>query len=251
MRQCSNKRDPDKLRPIKIIKNYTRYAEGSVLISQGNTRVVCNASVEESVPHHKKDTGEGWVTAEYSMLPRATQIRSGRESKRGRLSGRTQEISRLIGRALRSVCDFKKLGERQIIIDCDVLQADGGTRCASINGGYIALGLACQKLLKRGIIKRYPIKDMVAAISTGIVNGVPFLDLNYEEDFKAEVDMNFVMTGKGLLVEVQGTAEHSPFSFADLAAMRKLAWIGIQDIIAVERRILGARQTNSCCRNQK
>lgn len=241
MNKRFSKRDPNKLRPIKIIKNYTRYAEGSVLISQGNTRVVCNASVEETVPHHKKDSGEGWVTAEYSMLPRATHIRSRREAKRGKLSGRTQEISRLIGRALRSACDFKKLGERQIIVDCDVLQADGGTRCVSINGGYIALGLACQKLIERGIIKRYPIKDTVAAISTGVVNGVPFLDLNYEEDASAEVDMNFVMTGKGLLVEVQGTAEHSPFSFSDLAAMKKLAWRGIQDIIATEREILGKK----------
>jgi len=225
-----DKRKTNQLRPITIKTNFTRYAEGSVLIQQGNTIVLCNASVEESVPPYKKGTGEGWVTAEYSMLPRATHTRSSREAVKGKQSGRTQEISRLIGRALRAVVDMKKLGERQITVDCDVLQADGGTRCASITGAYVALNLAIQGLLKKKLIKKNPLTGSVAAISTGIINGTPCLDLNYEEDFTAEVDMNFVVTGKGHFVEVQGTAEHNPFSFEDLTAMKNLALKGLSEI---------------------
>lgn len=231
-------RKPGQLRPLQFQKNYTRYAEGSVLVVQGNTRVLCNASVEESVPPHKKNSGEGWVTAEYSMLPRATHTRSNREATKGKVSGRTQEISRLVGRALRSVVDFKALGERQIMVDCDVLQADGGTRCASINGGMVALYLACSHLLKKGLIAKPFMTDFVAAISTGIVEGTPCLDLNYEEDSTAEVDMNFVMTSKGMLVEVQGTAEHAPFGFKDLTAMHRLASLGIKKIVAEQKKMV-------------
>lgn len=236
----SAKRARQQLRPLIIKKNYTRYAEGSVLVCQGMTEVLCNATVEEKVPPFKKGSGEGWVTAEYAMLPRSTHTRMDREVKRGRESGRTMEISRLIGRALRAVCDVKLLGERQIIVDCDVIQADGGTRCASITGGYVALVLACQKLMQQKMIEKNPILDLVAAVSTGIIKGRACLDLDYEEDSKAEVDMNFVMTGKGLFVEVQGTAEHSPFDFAQLDAMRKLAWKGIQEIMREQKKILAA-----------
>lgn len=233
-----NNRKPNQLRPIKVQKNYILHPEGSVLISQGNTKVICNASIEESVPRFLRDTGKGWVTAEYSMLPRATHTRSSRESKKGKQSGRTQEISRLIGRSLRSICDFEKLGERQIVIDCDVIQADGGTRCASITGGYIALALAVKKLLKEKLIKKNPLTDTVAAISVGILNQSPLLDLNYEEDSTAEVDMNFVMTGKGKFVEVQGTAEEEPFSFEDLVAMKKLAAKGVKEITKIQKNII-------------
>lgn len=234
----SAKRSEQQLRPLTIKKNYTRYAEGSVLVCQGMTEVLCNATVEEKVPPFKKGSGEGWVTAEYAMLPRSTHTRMDREVKRGRESGRTMEISRLIGRALRAVCDVKLLGERQIIVDCDVIQADGGTRCASITGGYVALVLACQKLCQQKMIEKNPILDLVAAVSTGIIKGRACLDLDYEEDSTAEVDMNFVMTGKGLFVEVQGTAEHSPFDFAKLDAMRKLAWQGIQKIMREQKKAL-------------
>ena len=228
-------RKPDELRKIEIVKNYTRYAEGSVLIKQGNTHVICNASVEEKVPPHKKNSGTGWVTAEYSMLPRATHERTDREAVKGKQKGRTQEISRLVGRALRSVVDFKKLGERQIIIDCDVIQADGGTRCASINGGYIALALACKSLLEKKLIKENPLTGSVAAISTGIKEGVALLDLDYNEDSTAHVDMNFVMTGTGKFVEIQGTAEHEPFSLEEMLSMQKLAYSGINKIIALQK----------------
>jgi len=231
-----DKRKFNQLRPVKITPNYTRYAEGSVLIEQGNTVVLCNASLEEKVPPYKKDTGEGWVTAEYSMLPRATHTRSSREVSKGKPSGRTQEISRLIGRALRAITDFKILGERQITIDCDVIQADGGTRCASINGGYIALAMACQKLFKAGLVEKFPLTDSIAAISTGIIEGTPCLDLNYEEDSTAFVDMNFVMTGKGLFVEVQGTAEHEPFNFNQLEQMKNLAVKGIREITKLQKK---------------
>lgn len=234
----SDKRNPNQLRPIKIIPHYTKYAEGSVLMVQGHTKVLCNASVEEEVPRHKKGSGEGWVTAEYSMLPRATHTRSSREAVKGKLSGRTQEISRLIGRALRSIIDLKKLGERQITIDCDVLQADGGTRCASINGGYVALALAIQGLLKKEKLLESPLLGPVAAISTGIVKGISCLDLNYDEDSTAEVDMNFVMTGSGGFVEIQGTAEHAPFTFAQMTAMKNLAVKGIREIISFQQKIL-------------
>ena len=231
-------RKPDELRKIEIVKNYTRYAEGSVLIKQGNTHVICNASVEEKVPPHKKNSGTGWVTAEYSMLPRATHERTDREAVKGKQKGRTQEISRLVGRALRSVVDFKKLGERQIIIDCDVIQADGGTRCASINGGYIALALACKSLLEKKLIKENPLTGSVAAISTGIKEGVALLDLDYNEDSTAHVDMNFVMTGTGKFVEIQGTAEHEPFSLEEMLSMQQLALAGISEITSLQKQLL-------------
>ncbi|HBF12708.1 MAG TPA: ribonuclease PH [Deltaproteobacteria bacterium] len=234
----SDKRNPNQLRPIKMVPHYTRYAEGSVLIKQGHTVVLCNASVEEDVPRHVKGSGKGWVTAEYAMLPRATHTRSSRESVKGKVQGRTQEISRLVGRALRSVCDMSLLGERQITVDCDVLQADGGTRCASITGGYVALAMACTKLVKQGAIPSSPLTGMVAAVSTGIVSGVSCLDLNYEEDSAAEVDMNFVVTDAGLFVEVQGTAEHNPFSFTNLQIMKNLAMKGIRQIIIEQKKIL-------------
>lgn len=236
MKKRHSGRTPAMLRPVKIKTKFTRYAEGSVLITQGHTQVICTASVEEEVPRHKKNSGEGWVTAEYSMLPRATHTRSQREAVKGKVSGRTQEISRLIGRALRAVIDLKKLGERSVLIDCDVIQADGGTRCASINGGYVALKMACDGLVKKGLIPESPLLDSVAAISTGVVDGVACLDLDYEEDSTAHVDMNFVMTGFGKFVEIQGTAEHEPFSIAEMDAMRKLAQKGIAEIIAIQER---------------
>ena len=233
-----DKRRPNQLRTIKITKNYTRYAEGSVLIAQGHTKVLCNATVEEKVPPFKKDSGEGWVNAEYSMLPRSTHTRTSREAKKGKQSGRTQEISRLIGRSLRSVINFSKLGERTIIVDCDVIQADGGTRCASITGGYVAMYLAIQKILKQRLISENPIQDSVSAISTGIIKGLPFLDLNYEEDSTADVDMNFVITGKGRFVEVQGTAETMPFSFSQLTSMKNLAERGAREIKILQKKAL-------------
>ncbi len=229
-------RKPNQLREIKIVKNFTKYAEGSVLITQGNTKVLCNASIEEEVPRHKKGKGEGWVTAEYSMLPRATHTRSSRESVKGKQSGRTQEISRLIGRALRAVIDVKALGERQITVDCDVLQADGGTRCASITGGFVALKLACDHLVKQKLISQSPLIGEVAAVSCGVIDGVPVLDLNYEEDSTAEVDMNFVVTGKGLFVEVQGTAEHNPFTFSQMSQMKDLALKGIKELVKIQKK---------------
>ncbi|MBX7149343.1 ribonuclease PH [bacterium] len=231
-------RKANQLRPVKITKNFTRYAEGSVLIAQGHTKVICTASIEEEVPRHKKNSGEGWVTAEYQMLPRATHTRSPREAQKGKIGGRTMEISRLIGRALRSVIDLRKLGERSITIDCDVIQADGGTRCASINGGYVALALACQKLLKSGKVTQNPITGTVAAISAGVCDGTVTLDLDYELDSAAEVDMNFVMNGEGNFVEVQGTAEHKAFSFKDLVAMKDVASKGIEQVIALQKKAL-------------
>lgn len=234
----SDGRKPGELRPVKFTKGYVRYPEGSVLISQGHTKVICNASVEEKVPPHKRNSGEGWVTAEYSMLPRATHTRSDREAVKGKQKGRTQEISRLIGRALRSVVDVKLLGERQIIIDCDVLQADGGTRCASINGGFVALALALNGLVAKGAIPKNPLTGIVAAISTGIVDGTPCLDLDYVEDSTAEVDMNFVVDGSGKFVEVQGTAENQSFSFQDLTRMKDLALKGIRHIITLQKGLI-------------
>ena len=222
------------LRQIKIERGFTRYAEGSVLICFGETRVLCNASVEEKVPPFMRGQGRGWVTAEYSMLPRATQTRSGREAARGKLGGRTMEIQRLIGRALRAIVDFELLGERTIVIDCDVLQADGGTRTASITGAWIALADAVETLLEQGLIKKSPLKDSVAAISSGIVKGQPVLDLDYVEDSGAEVDMNFVMTGDGRFVEVQGTAEEEPFTADQLDALRELASHGCRELTALQ-----------------
>jgi ribonuclease PH len=228
-------RQANQLRQIQIERGFTRYAEGSVLISFGETRVLCNASVEEKVPSFMRGKGRGWVTAEYSMLPRATQTRSDREAARGKLGGRTMEIQRLIGRALRAVVDFELLGERTIIIDCDVLQADGGTRTAAITGAWIALADAIEKLILQGLLKRSPLKDSVAAVSSGIVVGRPVLDLDYVEDSGASVDMNFVMTGDGRFVEVQGTAEDDPFNDAELDALRDLARAGCRELTALQQ----------------
>lgn len=228
-------RQADQLRPVRIERGFTRYAEGSVLICFGETRVLCNASVEENVPPFMRGQGRGWVTAEYSMLPRATQTRSVREAARGKLGGRTHEIQRLIGRALRAVVDFELLGERTVIIDCDVLQADGGTRTAAITGAWIALADAIEKLLARGVIKTSPLKDNVTAVSAGIVGGQVVLDLDYVEDSSASVDMNFVMTGDGRFVEVQGTAEDEPFSNLELDALRNLASRGCQKLAQLQQ----------------
>lgn len=223
---------------MKIKTHVNAYAEGSCLIEVGRTQVLCLASIEEEQPRFKRDTQEGWVTAEYEMLPRATHTRGEREAKKGRQSGRTQEISRLIGRALRSVCDFEKLGPRTITLDCEVLQADGGTRCASITGAYIALSLAVRKLLQEKRIKENPLSDSVAALSVGIVNGQAIADLNYIEDSSAEVDMNIIMTGKGKLVEIQGTAEKDPFSEEQLMKMLALGKRGIRELTKFQRKSL-------------
>ena len=230
-----DKRRPDQLRPLKVTQNYLMTAEGSVLIEMGNTRVLCAASVEETVPPFLRNSGKGWVTAEYSMLPRATATRTHREVTKGRPSGRTMEIQRLIGRSLRSVVDTSALGERSVILDCDVLQADGGTRTAAITGAYIAMSAAIRKLVKFGTIKKSPIRDLVAATSVGVVNGVPMLDLCYQEDSQAEVDMNVVMTGAGQFVELQATAEKNAFSDEQLASLIALARAGIAELIAAQR----------------
>ena len=223
-------RKPDQLRLISFQRSFTRYAEGSVLVSFGETKVLCNASVEQRVPPFMRGEGRGWVTAEYSMLPRATHTRSIREASKGKLSGRTQEIQRLIGRSLRAITDLQAMGEITVQIDCDVLQADGGTRTASITGAYVALHDALAGLVKRGQLKKMPLLDSVSAISVGIVKGGPILDLNYDEDSSADVDMNFVITGSGCFVEVQGTAEEVPFSAAELDAMRDFALAGCKDL---------------------
>ena len=228
-------RTADQLRPLVITRHYTKHAEGSVLIAMGDTRVLCTASVEERVPPHKKGTGCGWVTAEYGMLPRSTNTRSDREAARGKQTGRTQEIQRLIGRSLRCVVDLNKLGERQITLDCDVLQADGGTRCASITGAFVALHDAVSVLLRKGLIKETPITDLIAAISVGIGAAGSLLDLDYIEDSTCETDMNVVMTGTGKFVEIQGTAEGVPFSRADMDALVGLAASGIAELISAQR----------------
>ena len=233
-----NGRGADALREIRITRNFTRHAEGSVLIEFGDTRVICTASVEENVPPFLRGKGRGWVTAEYSMLPRATHTRSQRESTRGKVGGRTHEIQRLIGRSLRAVIDLTLLGERSILIDCDVIQADGGTRTASITGAYIALADAVSGLLERNVLPISPIRESVAAVSVGMVEGVPLLDLNYQEDSTAEVDMNFVMTSSGRFVEVQGTAESNPFTIAEMDAMRDLAITGINRLFALQNEAL-------------
>ncbi|MGH8859019.1 MAG: ribonuclease PH [Polaromonas sp.] len=228
----------DALRPVRITRHYTAYAEGSVLIEFGATRVLCTASVEEKVPGHKKGSGEGWVTAEYGMLPRATHTRSDREAARGKQSGRTQEIQRLIGRSMRSVFDLKKLGERTIQLDCDVIQADGGTRTASITGAFVAAQDAVNQLLAEGKLQETPILDHVAAISVGIVQGAPLLDLEYTEDAACDTDMNVVMTGAGNYVEVQGTAEGAAFSRKEMDALLVLAEKGIAELVALQRQSL-------------
>jgi ribonuclease PH len=232
-------RAADALRPVSLERGYTKHAEGSVLVSFGATRVLCTASVEEKVPPHKRGSGEGWVTAEYGMLPRATHTRSDREAAKGKQSGRTQEIQRLIGRSLRAVVDLKALGERTISLDCDVLQADGGTRTAAISGAWVAAHDAVSWLLGQGRIARSPLRDAVAAVSVGIVEGTPLLDLEYTEDAACDTDMNVVMTGSGGFVEVQGTAEGVPFSRAEMDEMLALASRGIAELVLAQRRALG------------
>lgn len=231
----SNGRANDELRPVKISRQFTNIPEGSVLIEIGETRVLCTASVEEKVPYFQKGSGKGWVTAEYAMIPRATQTRTQREASKGKLTGRTMEIQRLIGRALRSVVDLKKLGERTIWLDCDVLQADGGTRTASITGAYVAMIDAIQFLMEKKLIRTNPVQDTLAAISVGKVQGNIVLDLAYDEDSQAEVDMNVVMTGSGKFVEIQGTAEDIPFDRADLNNFLELAEKGIRSLIEVQK----------------
>lgn len=231
-------RKADELRPIKITRHYTKYAEGSVLIEVGGTKVICTASVEEKVPGWLKDQGKGWVTAEYGMLPRATGTRTDREAAKGKQSGRTQEIQRLIGRSLRAVVDMEALGERMIKIDCDVIQADGGTRCASITGAYVALADAVNWLIKNGSLEKSPLKGQVAALSVGIYEGVPAADFDYDEDHLSDTDMNVVMTDAGKFVELQGTAEGEPFSRKDLDALLKLAEDGLKQLFAAQRAAL-------------
>ena len=228
-------RTPNQLRQIRITRHYTRHAEGSVLIECGDTKVICTASVDEKVPPHKKGSGEGWVTAEYGMLPRSTNERMAREAARGKQSGRTQEIQRLIGRSLRAVVDLGKLGERTIQIDCDVIQADGGTRTASITGAFVALHDAITGLMGKGLIKENPLKDSIAAISVGIHEGVPILDLDYLEDSACDTDMNVVMLGNGHFVEVQGTAEGHAFTRAEMDELLELAKSGIEQLIGMQR----------------
>ena len=231
-------RKPDQLRAVRITRGYTRHAEGSVLVEFGDTRVLCTASVLERLPPHLKGQAQGWVTAEYGMLPRATNTRGDREAARGKQSGRTQEIQRLIGRALRTVTDLGKLGERTVHLDCDVIQADGGTRTAAITGAFVALHDAVDHLLKRKLIAASPIRDFVAAVSVGIHEGMPVLDLDYAEDSASDTDMNVVMTGSGGLVEVQGTAERAPFSRKELDTMLALADKGIRELVAAQRTAL-------------
>jgi len=234
----SGGRAADALRAVSLERGYTKHAEGSVLVSFGATRVLCTASVEEKVPPHKRGSGEGWVTAEYGMLPRATHTRSDREAAKGKQSGRTQEIQRLIGRSLRAVFDLSALGERTIALDCDVLQADGGTRTAAITGAWVAAHDAVSWLLAQGRIGTSPLRDAVAAVSVGIVQGTPLLDLEYTEDSACDTDMNVVMTGSGGFVEVQGTAEGVPFSRAEMDALLALAGKGIGELVQLQRRAL-------------
>jgi ribonuclease PH len=235
----SDGRSPAELRPTRLTPEFLVHAEGSVLIEVGRTRVVCSASVEERVPPFLRNTGKGWVTAEYGMLPRATTTRTQREATAGKVGGRTQEIQRLIGRSLRSVTRLPELGERTIWVDCDVLQADGGTRTASITGGFVAMVLAMQRLRASGALKAIPVLDHVAATSVGVVDGVPLLDLAYEEDSRAEVDMNIVKTGDGRFIEVQGTAEGPPFERRALDDLMELAEAGIRELVALQRSIVG------------
>ncbi|MBN2453670.1 MAG: ribonuclease PH [Candidatus Omnitrophica bacterium] len=231
-------RSNNELRAIKVAKNYIKYAEGSCLIEFGNTKVITTASVEPTVPPFLKGKGKGWVTAEYCMIPRSCKSRVPRESAKGRLGGRTHEIQRLIGRSMRTVVDTAKLGERTIWMDCDVIQADGGTRCASITGSFISLVLALAHMKKEGLISEVPVSDYVAAVSVGMIDGKPALDLDYEEDSTAEVDMNIVMTGDGRFIEVQGTAEREPFSKADMEKLLALAKKGAEELISIQKKAL-------------
>jgi len=232
-------RKKNELRPVKVTRNFIRHAEGSVLIEMGETKVICTATIEEKVPGFLRDQGKGWITAEYAMIPRSSKERIPRESSRGKVGGRTQEIQRLVGRSLRVVCDMELLGERTVWIDCDVIQADGGTRTASITGSFIALADALLGAKKQGKIKTFPLRDYLGAISVGKVGGELLLDLNYPEDSNAEVDMNVVMTGEGRLVEIQGTAEREPFSRAELDRLLKLAQRGILKLTGLQRELLG------------
>lgn len=234
-------RKPDELREVKITRNFLKTAEGSVLIEMGDTKVICTASIEEKVPMFLKDQKKGWITAEYSMLPRSTTVRTVREATSGRIGGRTQEIQRLIGRAIRSVVDLEALGERTIWLDCDVIQADGGTRTAAITGAFVALRDAISYALENKIIDKQPVKDYVAAVSVGIVEGEPRLDLSYAEDSTAEVDMNVVMTGSGRFIEIQGTAETNPFDRENLKSLLDLAESGIKRIVFIQKSVLGER----------
>lgn len=238
----SDGRKPQALRPVKIIRHYLRHAEGSVFIEMGDTRVICAASLEERVPPFLRNTGKGWVTAEYSMLPRSTNTRTPRESGRG--SGRTFEIQRLIGRSLRSVTDLGGFGERTVWIDCDVIQADGGTRTASITGAYVALVDAFRKMVEKGMIKKIPVHGSVAAVSVGKVDGEILLDLNYDEDSKAEVDMNVVMTGAGKFVEIQGTAENAVFTKKEMDALIRVAEKGIKRLTVFQKKSLGGGESS-------
>jgi ribonuclease PH len=231
-------RAPDELRPVELIRDFTEFAAGSVLAVMGKTRVLCTASLDEDVPRWMRGTGKGWVTAEYSLLPGSSKERVGREAAKGKQSGRTQEIQRLIGRSLRAVCDMVVLGERQIVLDCDVLQADGGTRTAAVTGAYLALHDACTRLLTAKAITAHPLSEHLAAVSVGIVDAVPMLDLDYSEDSRAEVDMNVVMTAAGRFVEVQGTAEGLPFSRSELDSMLLLAEDGIRSLHAAQAEVI-------------
>jgi len=233
-------RAPDQLRPVSLEPGFTRHAEGSCLVKFGDTHVLCTASLDEGVPGFLRGTGKGWVTAEYGMLPRSTHSRMRREAAAGKQSGRTQEIQRLVGRSLRAITDLPALGERQIVIDCDVLQADGGTRTASITGGYVALAQCIAYMKKTGMVTKPVLKDHVAAISCGIVKGAPLLDLDYDEDSTAETDANFVMTGAGGLVEIQGTAEGAPFSDEQFVEMLRLARKGIGELVTLQKGVIGA-----------
>ena len=231
-------RTPDQLRDIKLEIGFSKYAEGSCLAKFGDTHVLCTATLEDKAPPFLRDTGQGWVTAEYGMLPRSTHSRMGREAARGKQSGRTQEIQRLIGRALRAVCDMKAIGERQVRIDCDVIQADGGTRTAAITGAYVAMHQCFQRMLADGLIETMPITTEVAAISCGIYEGTPVLDLDYDEDSAAATDANFVLTGDGRIVEIQGTAEEEPFSEEELLRLMRLAKIGVSQLVKKQKEVL-------------
>jgi len=233
----------EQLRPTRITPNYTMHAEGAVLVEAGNTKVICTASVEDRVPPFRRNSGKGWVTAEYGMLPRATTTRMHREAASGRVAGRTQEIQRLIGRSLRAVTRLEEMGERTITLDCDVIQADGGTRTASITGAFVAMVLAIQKLRERKVLRTMPVRDYVAATSVGIVDGTPMLDLAYTEDSAAEVDMNVVKTGGGLFIELQGTAESLPFGREALNGLIDLADNGIRQLIAIQKNLVGSIMT--------
>jgi ribonuclease PH len=235
----SDNRSPDQMRPVNIVPDFISTAEGSCLIELGNTRVICTATIEDSVPQFLRNSGKGWVTSEYAMLPRSTLTRTPREVTKGRAGGRTHEIQRLIGRSLRAVTDMEKLGERTIFLDCDVIQADGGTRTASITGAFVAMGLAMRRMVESGAMTAAPIRDYVAATSIGIVDGEIMLDLAYEEDSRAEVDMNVVATGSKKLIEVQATAERKPFDDAQLAKMMALARQGIEALVAKQQAVLG------------